>query len=68
MENEMGGGYSTNGERRNAYSYRFLVGKAEEKRQAGRPRCRWMDKIKMDLGDIGWGCMKWTDPTQDRCQ
>jgi hypothetical protein len=34
-------------EKRNAY--RLLVGKPEGKRPLGRPRRRWMDKIKMDL-------------------
>jgi hypothetical protein len=35
------------GEKRNMY--RLLVGKPEGKRQLGRPRCRWIDNIKMDL-------------------
>jgi hypothetical protein len=35
------------GEKRNAY--RILVGKPEEKRPQGRPRCRWVDNIEMDL-------------------
>jgi hypothetical protein len=35
------------GETRNAY--RVLVGKPEGTRQLGRPRCRWVDNIKMDL-------------------
>jgi hypothetical protein len=41
------------GERRGAY--RVLVGKSEEKRPLGRPRCRWEDNIKMDLREVGWG-------------
>jgi hypothetical protein len=41
------------GEKRNVC--RILVGKPEEKRPLGRPRCRWMDNIKMDLREIGWG-------------
>ena len=28
--------------------YRFLVGKPEGKRPLGRPRCRWVDNIRMD--------------------
>jgi hypothetical protein len=40
------------GETRNAY--RILVGKPEGKRPLGRPRRRWVDNIKMDLGEIGW--------------
>jgi hypothetical protein len=35
--------------------YRVLVGKLEGKRPLGRPRRRWEDVIKMDLGQIGWG-------------
>jgi hypothetical protein len=43
------------GEGRNVY--RVLVGKPEGKRPLGRPRRRWEDGIKMDLGEIGWwGC------------
>jgi hypothetical protein len=49
----MGGASSMNGEKRNAY--RLLVGKPEGKRPIGRPRHRWVDYIKMGLGDIGWG-------------
>jgi hypothetical protein len=40
------------GEKRNAY--RLLVGKPEGKRPLGRPRHRWVDNIKTDLGEIGW--------------
>jgi hypothetical protein len=35
--------------------YRVLVGKPEGKRRLGRPRHRWEDWIRMDLGEIGWG-------------
>jgi hypothetical protein len=35
------------GEKRNMY--RLLVGKPEGKRPLGRPRCRWVDNIQMDL-------------------
>jgi hypothetical protein len=35
--------------------YRVLMGKPEGKRPLGRPRRRWEDGIKMDLGVIGWG-------------
>jgi hypothetical protein len=44
------------GEKRNAY--RILVGNPEGKRPLERPRCRWVDNIKMDLGDrMGWDGM-----------
>jgi hypothetical protein len=41
------------GEGRNMY--RVLVGKPDGERPFGRPRYRWEDGIKMDLGEIGWG-------------
>jgi hypothetical protein len=36
-------------------AYMVLVGKPEEKRLLGRPRHRWVDNIKMDLQEVGWG-------------
>jgi hypothetical protein len=45
------------GEKRNAY--RILVGKPEGKRPLGRPRCRWVDNIKMDLRETGWDGVDW---------
>jgi hypothetical protein len=41
------------GEKRNAY--RLLVGKPGGKRPLGRPRRRWVDNIRLDLGEVGWG-------------
>jgi hypothetical protein len=41
------------GEKRNLY--RLLVEKPEGKRPLGRSRCRWVDNIRMDLGERGWG-------------
>jgi hypothetical protein len=35
--------------------YGVLVAKPEGKRPLGRPRPRWEDGIKMDLGEIGLG-------------
>jgi hypothetical protein len=34
-----------------------LVEKPEGKRPLGRPRRRWVDNIRMDLGEVGWGDM-----------
>jgi hypothetical protein len=45
------------GEKRNVY--RLLVGKPEGKRPLGRPRSRCMDKIKMDLLEIGLNVVDW---------
>jgi hypothetical protein len=39
------------GERRSAY--RVLVGRPKGKRPLGRPRHRWEDNIKMDIGEMG---------------
>jgi hypothetical protein len=49
-------------------AYRILVGKPEGRRPLGRPRPRWVDSIKMDLREMEWGGMDWTDLTQDRDQ
>jgi hypothetical protein len=38
-------------------AYRILVGKPEGKAPLGRPRCRWVNNIKMDLSEIGWDGM-----------
>jgi hypothetical protein len=54
------------GEKRNAC--RILVGKPEGKRPLGRPRRRWVDNIKMNLREIGWDGMDWTDLAEDRDQ
>jgi hypothetical protein len=42
-------------------AYRLLVGKPEGNRPLGRPRHRWVDNIKIDLGEIRWGGMDWSD-------
>jgi hypothetical protein len=46
--------------------YRNLVGKPEEKRPLGRPRRRWEGNIKIDLQEVGCGCMDWIKLAQDR--
>jgi hypothetical protein len=58
------GHVATMGKERN--TYRILVGKPEGKRPLGRPRRRWVDNIKMDLREIGWGGMDWIALDQDR--
>jgi hypothetical protein len=52
------------GEKRNAY--RLLVGKSEGKGPLGRPRCRWVDNIRMDLGEVGWGDVDWIGLAKER--
>jgi hypothetical protein len=51
------------GEKRN--SYRLLVGKPEGKRPLGRPSCRWLDDIRMDVLELGWGAVNWIGLAQD---
>jgi hypothetical protein len=57
-------GHVTRGEKVNAY--KFLVGKPEGKRPLGRPRRRWVDNIKIDSLEIGWGGVDWIGLAQDR--
>jgi hypothetical protein len=52
------------GEKRDVY--RLLVGRPEGKRPLGRPRCRWIDNIKMDLLEIGLGGVDWIGLAQGR--
>jgi hypothetical protein len=49
-------------------AYRVLVGRPEGKRPLGRPRRRWEDNIKMDLGEIGINGANWIQLAQDRVQ
>jgi hypothetical protein len=42
------------------------VGKPEGKTPLGRPRRRWVNNIKMDLREIGWGGMGCINLAQDR--
>jgi hypothetical protein len=63
-EDEMGGPFSTNGEKRNVY--RLMVGTPDGKKPLGRPRRRWVDNIRMGLGEVGWGDVDWIGLVQDR--
>jgi hypothetical protein len=55
---------STRGEKRNSYKLR----KPEGKRSQRRPKRRWVNNFKIDLGEIGWGGVNWIDLAQDRDQ
>ena len=46
--------------------YRVLVGKPEGRRPLGRPRRRWVDNIRMDLQEVGYGYMDWIGLAQVR--
>jgi hypothetical protein len=52
------------GEKRIAY--RLSVGKPEGRRPLGRPRRRWVDNIRIDLVEVGWGDVDWIGLAQDR--
>jgi len=47
-------------------AYRVLVGKPEGKRSLGRPSCRWVDNIGMDLQEVVYGYGDWIGLAQDR--
>jgi hypothetical protein len=59
----MGESCSTNVEKN---AYRLLVGKPEGRRPLGRPRRRWVDNIRKDLGEVGWSVVDWIGLAQDR--
>jgi hypothetical protein len=42
------------------------VGKPEGRTPLGRPRRRWLDNIRMDLVEVGWGHVEWVSLAQDR--
>jgi hypothetical protein len=44
----------------------FLVQRPKGKRPLGRPRHKWDDNIKMDLGEIGFGDVDWIHLAWDR--
>jgi hypothetical protein len=37
----------------------FIDGKARRKETSGTPIRRWVDNIKIELGEIGWGSVDW---------
>jgi hypothetical protein len=52
------------GEKRNAY--RLLVEGQRERYRLGRPRRRWVDNIRMDIGEVGWSDVDWIGLAKDR--
>jgi hypothetical protein len=47
-------------------AYRLLVAKPEGEKLLGRPRRRWVDNIRMDLGEVGWSDVDWIGLAKDR--
>jgi hypothetical protein len=60
----MGGACSAYGEGRGVY--RVLVRKPEGRRPLGRSRHRWEDNIRIDLREVGCGCVDWMELAQGR--
>jgi hypothetical protein len=56
LRREGGGAYSTNGREEECQ---------REIDPLGQPRCRWVDNIRMDFGEIGWGGVDWTGLAQN---
>jgi hypothetical protein len=46
--------------------YKFLVVKPERKIPLGRPMRRWEDNIRIDLREVGCGCVDWMELAQYR--
>jgi hypothetical protein len=46
--------------------YRVLVGKLDGKIPLGRYRLRWEHNIKIDLQEVGCGCVELTELSEDR--
>jgi hypothetical protein len=63
-EDEMAGHVARMGEKRKAY--RLLEGKPEGRRLLGSLRLKWVDNIRMDLGEAEWGGVDWIGLAQDR--
>jgi hypothetical protein len=46
-------------------AHNILVGRSEGRRPLGRPRRRWKENIKIDLGEIVFGFVDWIHLAQD---
>ena len=46
--------------------YGVLVRKPEGRRPLGRHRRRWVDNIRSDIQEVGYGYMDWIGLAQDR--
>jgi hypothetical protein len=49
-------------------AYNIFVGKPGRKRPLGRPRRRWENNIRMDLGETEWDVVDWMHLAHDRNQ
>jgi hypothetical protein len=48
----------------NRTACRLLVIKPERRKPLGGPRLRWVNNIKMNLIEVGWGGVDWIDLAQ----
>jgi hypothetical protein len=39
---------------------RLFVGKPEAKGPLGRPKRGWVNNVKIELGELGWGNVDWS--------
>jgi len=46
--------------------YRILLGKQKGKRPLRRLRRKWVDNIRIDLQEVGYGYVDWLGLAQDR--
>jgi hypothetical protein len=44
------------------------VGKQERNKPLGEPVCSCVDDVKLDIKEIGWGCVDWIGRDQGRDQ
>ena len=47
-------------------TFKILTSKPTGKRPLGKPRRRWEDNVRMNLGEIGINAGNWVDSAQDR--
>ena len=47
-------------------AFKILIGTPAGKKPIGRPRCRWEDRIRLDLKETGINTKNWADSVQDR--
>jgi hypothetical protein len=47
-------------------TYKSFWWESQREGDMGRPRCRWVDNIRMDLGKVGRGDVDWIGLAQDR--
>ena len=48
------------------YNFKIVRGTPTGKRPLGRPRHRWEDNIRMNLGEIDVSTRNWVDSAQDK--